>query len=76
MAAGPTTRKAAGTPVLIGPAGANVRLERVTLSAGAYTEAWLQQLAFGVVAGAQGDPLKANVRARRADQHRDRKSNV
>ena len=46
MAAGPTTRKTAGTPVLIGQAGANVRLERVTLSAGEYTEAWLQQLAF------------------------------
>ena len=46
MAAGPTTRKAAGTPVLIRSVGANVRLERVTLSAGDYTEAWLQQLAF------------------------------
>ena len=46
MAAGPTTRKAAGTPVLIGPAGANVRLVRVALNAGDYTEAWLQQLAF------------------------------
>ena len=46
MAAGPTTRKAAGTPVLISPIGANVRLERVVLSAGDYTEAWLQQLAF------------------------------
>lgn len=46
IATGTSTRKAAGTPVLIGTAGANVRLEKLTLSAGEYNEAWLQQLAF------------------------------
>ena len=43
---GPARRKAAGTPVLIGRAGVTVRLEKVTLNTGDYSEAWLQQLAF------------------------------
>ena len=43
---GTNGRKAAGTPVLIGGDGTNVRLERLTLNAGEYNEAWLQKLAF------------------------------
>ena len=46
ISAGAVPKKAAGTPVLIGTAGANVRLEKLTLSSGAYNEAWLQQLVF------------------------------
>src|SRR5688500_8757685 len=45
-AAGLGPKRAAGTPLLIGRAGAKLRLEKLSLTAGEYNEAWLQALAF------------------------------